>query len=379
MAQPQTLNVSPVNTMRVPDQGIQPRAVTDGEDNVHLLYFKLNEPAENKLGHLYYQTLDASSQQWHTAQRVTTQAYPHNDQIGKASIAVDDQGRVHIAWVDLASTQFFYSRSNPERTLFEPPRSLVSEHLEGIEAEPALAVRDGHVAISWHAGPMLNEATRTVYSISSHDHGATFGEEQQIGDSLLGACACCGLTAAIDPTDQLLVAYRTAVDNSGRHMQLLHTGATPMTKELDPWQLNACPVTSNQMLMTGNDYQLVFETRGRILLYQSRGNQLTSTRPASNGMRQKHPSLAVNSRGDYLLAWGEGRGYRSGGHLNWQRLHADGTAFRGKSLLEGESWLEGESLSSSQKTASDAAALNIPDYSIVTAVARADNTFLLIY
>ena len=36
------------------------------------------------------------------------------------------------------------------------------------------------------------------------------------------------------------------------------------------------------------------------------------------GGNRKYPALAINSRGDTLLAWTEGMGWKKGGELSWQ-------------------------------------------------------------
>ena len=392
---------SNVNLLRVPDGGIQPRARTDSAGTTHLVYFLLNQDAaagtREQSGHLYYRQLAAGAKHWSAAIQVSTAAYEHNDAIGKASIAVDATGRVHVTWLELSPVRFQYTRSNQQQTDFEQPRSLVSTHLLGIEAEPALAVSGTQVAITWHAGDMLDEASRAVYARASSDAGATFGPEQQLSDPSLGACACCGLAAAYQPDETLLVAYRSAIDSSGRHMQLLQGApGQRQTAMLDAWELNACPVTSNQFAQsqpqasiqntpqpsiqnTPQALWLTFETRGEIRLYDVNGGQVGGVRAAAGGLRQKHPALAVNSNGQRLLAWGEGNGYKSGGTLNWQLFNP---------AAETKSGTEGGTKGGTKGEAADKAPeagtkpdrqLRIPDYSVVAVAPRNNNSFLLIY
>ena len=378
---------SRVQLLRVPDGGIQPRAETDAKGTTHLLYFlpaqSPTTAAQAQSGHLYYRQLAAEAQQWSPAIQVSTAVYSHNDAIGKASLAIDTAGRVHVIWLELDPVSFRYTRSNLQHSAFESPRSMVSIHLLGIEAEPALAVSGTRVAITWHAGDMLDEAQRAVYARTSSDAGATFGPEQQISDPDLGACACCGLAATYRPDETLLVAYRSAIDSIGRHMQLLQSASNKrQTKMLDAWELNACPVTSNQFAQDfatlaalsptqAQPLWLVFETRGEIRLYDDSGGQMRGVRPAAAGLRQKHPALAINTNGQRLLAWGEGNGYKSGGRLNWQLFNPAGATIDGTT--------EETTDSTSGIDTKPAKELQIPDYSVAAVAPRTNNSFVLIY
>jgi hypothetical protein len=42
------------------------------------------------------------------------------------------------------------------------------------------------------------------------------------------------------------------------------------------------------------------------------------------GRDRKHPALAINGRGDLLLAWTEGTGWEKGGTLAWQVFDKNG-------------------------------------------------------
>src|SRR5262249_18590424 len=53
--------------------------------------------------------------------------------------------------------------------------------------------------------------------------------------------------------------------------------------------------------------------------------------PGSSNNR-KHPALAINARGEMILAWTEGTGWEKGGALAWQVFDKDGqpTAEKGR-------------------------------------------------
>ena len=75
------------------------------------------------------------------------------------------------------------------------------------------------------------------------------------------------------------------------------------------------------------------------------------------GDNRKHPSLAVNSRGELLLAWTEGTGWQKGGSLAWQLFDSEGQPKGERGKIEA----------------------GIPTWSMPAAVARRDGTFLLIH
>jgi hypothetical protein len=54
-----------------------------------------------------------------------------------------------------------------------------------------------------------------------------------------------------------------------------------------------------------------------------------------DGRERKHPSLAINARGEMLLAWTEGTGWEKGGALAWQVFDNDGKPTNVKGRMEG--------------------------------------------
>jgi hypothetical protein len=70
-----------------------------------------------------------------------------------------------------------------------------------------------------------------------------------------------------------------------------------------------------------------WETDGQIYFATRKAGTARFTEPqaapgASN--KRKHPALAVNARGEMLLAWTEGTGWQQGGALVWQVFGNDG-------------------------------------------------------
>lgn len=320
-----------------PDSGLQPRLVTDAEGGVHLLYFKkrLRSPAARE-GNLYYRQYDTEQNRFGTPVKVSSQAFNMQTfSIARSAMAIGGDGRVHVLWYLPRESQFIYSRSNPERSSFESQQSMVTEFVEGIDAGGDITARGSKVAIVWGAGDLSREYERTMFTRISNDNGASFGPELNVSNPDLGACACCSpATDFIDEND-LLVAYRSAIDGIGRHMQLLTlnqvangiTGASyGPVHELQQWEISACPLSTNDI---GSDADaarwLVFETQSRIMQLKLAGeNEPTAVGEPFTETRQKNPAVAFNAENDRLIVWGEAISHARGGRLNLRLFNEAG-------------------------------------------------------
>lgn len=360
---------SGVEIQRTPNAGIHPRLVQDAEGNVHLLYFrKRTSNPRAREGDLFYRQFDTASFDWGPARKVSSQSFNHADPIYRANLAVDGEGRVHVVWYQSRPSQFFYTRSNPEVTAFESRREMVTENLEGVDAGADIAALGNHIAISWAAGQLSREDERSVFARISDDNGDTFSGELEIADSSLGACACCSLALEYEQQDRFIVAYRSAIDGVGRHMQLLTV--TPKTDgsvdsgyselhELQRWDLSACPVSTNDIASDSQQNNwLVFETESRIVQMNlnTDGQPYLVAEPATR-TRQKNPSIAFSSDGYKLIAWGEGVSFTRGGNLNWQLFDDQGNPVPAPDELQ----------------------LTIPDNSAPAATITPSGSFLILY
>ena len=321
---------------RTPDSGLQPRLIQGAEGSVHLLYFKkrLDRPAARE-GNLYYRPVHDQNR-FGPPVKVSSQAFNlQTVAISRAAIAIDDTGRLHVMWYVADAAQYFYARSNLERTLFESQRPLASEFREGVDAGGDVAAMGSSIAVVWGAGALSREDERSLIARFSTDGGLSFGEELQISDQQLGACACCSMAIDFLSPDSLAVAYRSAVDGIGRHMQVLTVAGILDHKlrlqyravnALQEWEATFCPLSTNDIAYDGAAQRwLVFETMGRVVQMSLRepsqpswlGEPFTET-------RQKNPSVAFNHHGERLTAWGESVSHSRGGRLNLRSFDADG-------------------------------------------------------
>lgn len=307
---------------RVPDEGIQPKLMSDSAGNVHLIYFKRDQKdGRNRNGNLYYRQRHGA-QNWSPAIKVSNEDFAHLGPVSKASSYIDDMGRIHVVWF-IAGSGYLYSRSNRSRSAFEPSRSIVQEFTEGLDAEASLSGNNNLITITWHAGALTNEAARAVYSLTSNNYGESFGPEEPMSDPSLGACACCSLATQYTSNQQLQIAYRSAINNDGRHMQVVEPKSEDVqiaTRTVGEWVINTCPVSSNHLL---NDW-LVFESESR-LFQINLTTKTTAVALLESNVRQKHPVMAENKAGYRLVAWGQANGYFSGGDLTVQLFKPDET------------------------------------------------------
>ena len=358
----------------ITDGGLQPRLVTAADGGVHLLYFKkrLSAPSARE-GNLYYREYLREERRFGLPIKVSSTAFNlQTFAIARASMAIDGEGRAHVIWYLPRENRYLYARSDVQRLQFEEQRSLVSAYIEGVDAAADVAAEGNQVAIVWGAGALSAEQERTVYARFSDDGGESFGAEQRVGNKDLGACACCSLAAEFDPQGRLSIAYRSAIDGVGRHMQWLTLHAeTPSLatanealrgdysplQPLQEWEMSSCPLSTNDFALdTNGEPWVAFETAARIIRLKANGTAAAVQEPATQ-TRQKNPSIAVAANGDVLTAWGEAISHSKGGALRAQLEDANGV------IIEWELGTE----------------ITLPNFSFPAAAAIGGNDFLLLW
>jgi hypothetical protein len=362
-----------VNLLRTPDSGVQPQALLDERGTLHLIYLA-GEPSASDI---FYVRRAAGQNEFSAPLRVNSQpgSAIATGTIRGAQLALGKQGRVHVVWNGSQkatprsqgeySAPLLYARLNDAGTAFEPQRNLMqfSHSLDG--GGSIAADKKGNVYAVWHgAGEQKGEEHRRVWLARSTDDGKTFAREvvvSNVGKDETGACACCGMRAFVDSQGALYVLYRTATGMTERGMFLLLStdkGRTFRGARVDNWTLTSCPMSS--VVMTDAQHPLAaWENNGQIwfaaLDAKLASKPSATAAPGATGKR-KHPALAVNARGETLLVWTEGMGWKKGGSLAWQVFDRDG-----------------------KPTAEKGAAEGVPVWGLPTAVALPDGEFTIIY
>jgi hypothetical protein len=356
-----------VQLLRTPHGGIQPQAVTDAGGAVHLLYFK----GEPKAGDLFYTRQDSGRADFRKPIRVNRQSGSAVavGTIRGAQLALGRNGRVHVVWNGAGEAKshpgaaMFYARLNDAGTAFEPERDLIT-FAAGLDGGGSVAADgEGNVFVFWHApkpGNTRGEPGRALFMARSTDDGKTFARESEASPPDAGACACCGMRAFADRAGRLHALYRGAEDKLNRDMLLLTSrdlGAKFELVQRHPWRVPTCPMSSAFFTASGDRTFAAWETDGEVFLAAIQdGKASPPASPLPGGARRKHPVVAVNARGEALLAWTEGTGWQRGGSVAWQVFDAAGRPAAEKGRAEG-----------------------VPVWGLVAAVARADGSFAIFY
>ena len=338
-----------VEVRRLPDGAIQPRVAIDSAGVIHLVSFK-GEPGG---GDLFYTRVEPVSGQSQDRSRGTS-SLRINSQPGSAvalgsirgaRIALGRGGRLHVAWNGAAKATpanpiqgapMLYTRSgsDPSPSSFEPQRNAMTRTY-GLDGGGCVAADgSGNVYVAWHGrtdDDPASESGRRVWLARSRDDGATFAAEEPVSQHPAGACACCGMTALASGSGQVDLLFRAATGGTERGMVLLHSrdgGSSFSAHPVQSWRLNACPMSSAALVegpgLSGT--WAAWETSGQVYFARidPAGGVAPPIAPPGDPHNRKHPALAVNDRGEVLLAWSEGTGWQRGGDLAWQRFDRAG-------------------------------------------------------
>ena len=314
-----------VVTLRVPDGGRLPRAVVGADQTVHLVYLQGGTTNAN----LFHVTRESGASAWSEPRRVNSRELSVSGvgPIDGGRLALGPDNRLHVVWLQSEPARFFYARSRANGSGFEAQRDLSTGEEGAIEASPAVATdRGGNVFVFWHGGA-FEDARRSVYLTLSRDGGTTFEPARRVSPEAEGACACCGLAATSDPAGAIHVSYRGAGDNLRRGQRLLTStdhGRTFSDRLVHPWELGACPVSTTNLFAGLDGLTAAWETDRQVYFAGVDRLDAVVSPPGKARFRRKNPAVAVDARGDTLLAWGDGPGFSFGGSLHWQVFDATG-------------------------------------------------------
>ena len=346
-----------VTVVRAPANAKLPQVAIDDTGTLHLIYYM----GSMSSGDLFHVSRGPDATDWSAPQQVNSQ--PHSvtgvGPIDGGQLAVDPTGRLHVAWFHNDPMRFYYTRSDGAGG-FETQQLLSVKDEGAVEAGPTVTADGvGNVYVFWHADA-VEEARRRVYMAVSRSDGALFDLPRAVSPEAEGACGCCGLRAVTDGAGAVHVSYRGAGDNIHRGMRLLTTadrGRTFSDQLIQPWDVGACPVATTTLGTGPNGTLVAWETEGQVQFADIARLDAPVSPPGEAKFRRKNPAVAVNTRGDTLLAWGDGPGWQSGGSLHWQLFGRGGRP-------NGE---EGSGIAP------------IPASSVPSVVAWPDGSFVIVY
>jgi hypothetical protein len=330
--------VPQVKLQRTPQGGIQPQTAVDSRGVLHMIYFTGAAAA----GNIKYVQRARGAKAFSKPIRVNSQPASALavGTVRGPQMAVGRDGQVYVVWFGSAkakprgpggSTPLLFARLEASGKAFTPQRNLV-RYARGLDGGLSVAAdQKGDVYVVWHAmGKTPGEANRRVYLARSTNNGRTFAREVPVSPARLGACGCCGMRAFVDRRGALFVLYRAAAEAIHRNMTLLVStdhGRTFRSSEVSAWKLNACPMSTAYLGEGGKHVLAAWEKAGEVFF--DKINPATfklSSSVAAPGRSndRKHPAVAANSRGQVLLAWTEGTGWKQGGSLAWQLFSPSG-------------------------------------------------------
>jgi hypothetical protein len=335
-----------VSLVKAPDGGIQPQAALDEQGALHLIYFT-GDPAG---GDIFYVRQGPGKEGFSKPIRVNSQpgSAVATGTVRGAHLAIGKNGRVHVSWMGSKTaepkgpanaTPMLYARLNDEQTAFEPQRNVMQSGV-GLDGGGSVAAdRAGNVYVAWHAnGDGQGEAHRRVWIARSSDEGKTFSRETAAGRDQTGACGCCGMRAAADRRGHLFLLYRAATEHVNRDMVLLSStdgGKSFTGTRVHQWKLSTCPMSTASIGQGDGGALIAWETEGQVYYAEVDPAAAAAPRPIAapgRGGGRKHPAVAGNGRGETILVWTEGTGWKKGGSLAWQVFDKDGkpTEVRGE-------------------------------------------------
>ena len=369
-----------IQTIRVPNGGIHPRAGTDDAGRMHLIYVK-GDPMR---ADLFYVRSDDGGKTFSDPLRVNShpESIVITGTIRGPHLALGKGGRVHVAWMGSGkaepkgagkSVPMLYTRLNDAGDGFEPQRNVIQQK-PGLDGGGSVAAdREGNVYVAWHApethhaggghgspqhaprqddkrapqkhqrpaGHGADEADRTVWVTRSRDDGKTFQAETRAITAKTGVCACCGMDIFAGDEGKVVVVFRSAREMVNRDIHVLASddyGKTFKVALVDPWNVGTCVMSTASMTEAGDGILAAWETRGQIHVArlnpgaaEDKDNKPSAVPgPDTGGKGRKHPSVAANGRGQYVVAWTEGAGWNKGGSLAWQAFDRDGKPIAGQ-------------------------------------------------
>lgn len=333
-----------VRTVRVPDNGIQPQVQTDVRGRAHMIYFN----GDPKQGDVFYVRSDDGGSTFTRPLRINSQqrSVIAIGTIRGPRMALGKGGRVHVAWMGSEPAEpkvggkaapMLYSRLNDAGDGFEAQRNVIQRYA-GLDGGGAVAAdAQGDVYVAWHAPERGKaEADRQVWVARSTDEGATFAPEAAAAPPGAGACGCCGMTMAAGLDGRVFILFRSANAMVNRDMYLLASKDRAQTFEVvtvDPWKVGMCVMSTSHLATDGTGVLAVWETRDQIHIARLGQDGAKSAPPGTapgEGDGRKHPAVAVNRRGDSIVAWAEGTGWNKGGRVAWQVFDKEGKPHAGR-------------------------------------------------
>lgn len=307
-------------------------AMTAAEDGQ--VYIAWVEHQGKKQADVVLAKLDAGATQASTPVRVNPRGGEASAWRGDPpSIAAARDGTIYVAWTARSApeghaTDIFLSVSRDGGKSFEQPVRVNDDKKPVVHGMHSMAVDErGRIFLAWLDERSVNmndengkpdehkmEANREVYVASSADGGRTFSQNRLVARE---ACPCCKTAITAGGDGRLYVAWRQVLPGNYRHIAVSsstdagQTFSEPVIASDDKWMIAGCPV-SGPALVTANDNAL------RVLWYsageagapglywsESRdgGKSFTSRKGLAEGAAFGNPHLLRGPGNNLTVVW----------------------------------------------------------------------------
>jgi hypothetical protein len=160
---------------------------------------------------------------------------------------------------------------------------------------------------------------------------------------------------------ELFFLYRSAREVVNRDSYLLASadaGRTFQAVRMESWNVGACPMSTYELVAGHEAVLAAWETGGHVRFARIQ-TDMTSPAivvPPGTATNRRHPSLAINTRGEVLMSWSEGTAWQRGGSVAWQVFDATGRPLGAPGHAPG-----------------------VPVWGLSAAIARPDGSFAIVY
>jgi hypothetical protein len=248
------------------------------------------------------------------------------------TIATARDGTIYVGWTGRAAaeghaTNVFLSASRDGGKSFEQPVKVNDDPAEVVHGMHSLAVDEtGRIFLAWldersvrmDVGGKMDEhkmeANREVYFASSTDGGRTFSQNRLVARE---ACPCCKTAVTVAGDGRLYVAWRQVLPGNYRHIAVSsstdagQTFSEPVIASDDKWMIAGCPVSGPALTVAAdNTLRVLWYSAGEAGspgLYWSEskdgGKTFSSRRSLVEGDAFGTPRLITGPGNNLMAVW----------------------------------------------------------------------------
>ena len=249
------------------------------------------------------------------------------------TLAVSRNGTVYVGWTARVepdsshATDIYLSSSNDGGRTLAAPVKVNDDRRPAVHGMHSLALADdGRIYLAWldernvmqpHASEKAEghhmESNREVFMTSSTDGGRTFLPNQKVA---VDACPCCKTAIATAPDHRVYLSWRQVLPGNFRHIAVTSSGdagktfSQPQIVSDDRWVLAGCPV-SGPAITTNSDgsIRLIWYSEGSagasgLYWSESRdgGKTFSPRNTLAQGQVMGSPVLVLNNQ-SYKVVW----------------------------------------------------------------------------